>query len=114
MSIYLRPRIPGAAIFFTVCLANRASDLLVREIETLRWAVRRTRAERPFENLAWVVLPDHLHCVWRLPPGDRDFSMRWGAIKSRFTHAVMRRPGFSQAPGLPVVRSGRYAGLKPA
>ena len=23
---------------------------------------------------AWVVLPDHLHGVWTLPPGDDDFT----------------------------------------
>ena len=30
---------------------------------------------------AWVLLPDHLHCIWTLPPDDADFSMRWGMIK---------------------------------
>jgi putative transposase len=28
-----------------------------------------------------VILPDHLHCLWRLPPGDADFSERWRQIK---------------------------------
>ena len=113
MSNYRRPRATGATIFFTVCLADRRSDLLVREIVSLREAVRATRSERPFEIISWVVLPNHLHCIWRLPVGDGDFSTRWGAIKSRFTRAVMRRPGFSPAPGFPVVTSGKYAGLKP-
>jgi len=84
MSRYLRPRQPGACIFFTVTLAGRGSDLLVREIGRLRDAVRATRAERPFAIDAWVVLPDHLHCVWTLPEGDADFSMRWRLIKGRF------------------------------
>ncbi len=97
MSIYLRPRITGACVFFTVCLADRGSDLLLREIDLLRDAVRQARAERPFEIVAWVVLPDHLHCVWRLPPDDHDFSTRWGAMKARFTRAIMCRPGFSPA-----------------
>jgi putative transposase len=35
-----------------------------------------------------VVLPDHLHCVWTLPPGDADFSNRWKAIKIRFVQAI--------------------------
>jgi len=30
---------------------------------------------------AIVVLPDHLHCLWRLPEGDSDFSERWRQIK---------------------------------
>lgn len=85
MSRYLRPRRPGACLFLTVALARRGSDLLVREIEPLRTAVRRVRAERPFRIDAWVVLPDHMHCIWTLPAGDADFSTRMGAIKARFS-----------------------------
>ncbi|MCC5975623.1 MAG: transposase, partial [Rubellimicrobium sp.] len=72
MSDYRRPRIPGATICFTVALAERGSTLLVDEVERFRVAVRRTMQERPFRVLAWVVLPDHMHCVWRLPEGDCD------------------------------------------
>jgi putative transposase len=35
MSRYLRPRAPGATVFFTVALAERGSDLLVREVGRL-------------------------------------------------------------------------------
>jgi putative transposase len=54
----------------------------------LREAVRATRAERPFGIDAWVVLPDHLHCVWTLPEGDRDFSTRWRLIKGRLAASL--------------------------
>lgn len=112
MSIYIRPKSSGAVIFFTVCLADRRSDLLVRKIGLLRDAVRVTRAERPFEIVAWVVLPEHVHCIWKLPGSDGNFSVRWGAIKSRFTMSL-RKSGFSLPPDLPVVQNGRYAGMKP-
>lgn len=112
MSNYVRPKVSGACVFFTVNLADRGSDLLVREIDVLREAVRLTKAERPFQIDAWVVMPDHLHAVWTLPKGDADFSTRWGAIKARFTMMV-GRAGFSPPPTLPVVTKGRYAGLKP-
>ncbi|PYE85418.1 REP-associated tyrosine transposase [Pseudoroseicyclus aestuarii] len=113
MSRYIRPKIDGATIFFTVCLARRGSDLLVRYLPLLREAVRATRAERPFEIDAFVVLPDHLHCIWTLPPGDHDFSARWGAIKARFTRNL-RRAGFTPPIARPVVPSGRYGGVNPA
>lgn len=47
-------------------------------------------ARRPFHIDAWVVLPDHMHCIWTLPPGDDDFSNRWKAIKIRFVQALPR------------------------
>lgn len=88
MSNYLRPRLPGASIFFTVTLQQRGTQLLVEHIARLREAVAVTRAERPFQIDAWVVLPDHMHCVWTLPEGDSDFSTRWRLIKSRFSRAL--------------------------
>lgn len=92
MSRYIRPSIPGASVFFTVTLADRTSDTLVREVVALRNAVRLTRTERPFRIDAWVVLPDHLHCVWTLPEGDTDFSTRWSIIKARFSKAMPPGP----------------------
>ena len=92
MSNYIRPKSPGATIFFTVNLADRSSDLLTREIATLRKAVAATRSERPFGIDAWVVLPDHMHCVWSLPDDDADFSMRWSVIKARFSYALDDHP----------------------
>ncbi|MEM9349595.1 MAG: transposase [Pseudomonadota bacterium] len=94
MSCYIRPPVTGARVFFTVCLAHRGSDLLVREVDVLRRAVAETRAERPFENLAWVVLPNHMHAVWQMPDGDREFGKRWGMIKSKFSRAVLRKHGW--------------------
>ncbi len=88
MSRYLRPNQPGAVVFFTVNLADRGSDLLVREVSILRHAVWATRKERPFKIDAWVVLPDHLHCIWTLPEGDSDFSTRWSVIEARFSCAM--------------------------
>lgn len=92
MSNYRRPRIQGATIFFTVSLQERGGDLLLREIGRLRAAVRQTRDERPFWIDSWVVLPDHLHCIWRLPEGDDDFPLRWRLIKARFSMGLESTP----------------------
>ncbi len=109
MPNYLRPRVTGATIFFTVALAERGSRLLVDEITRLRAAVSATRADRPFRVDAWVVLPDHMHCVWTLPGGDRDFSTRWGAIKARFS-VSMRGAGYVP----PTPKGRRRGGVNPA
>ena len=89
MRSYLRMRATAGVYFFTVNLAERRGNtLLVDRVDALRDAFRRTRAERPFALEAVVVLPEHLHCLWRLPPGDDDFPTRWRLIKSRFSRAV--------------------------
>lgn len=90
MPNYRRPRVPGATIFFTVTLAERGSDLLVREIDLLRAAFNATLARRPATIDALVVLPDHLHAVLTLPPGDGDYALRWREIKTRFSRALPR------------------------
>ncbi len=88
MVAYRRNFIPGGCYFFTVTLLDRSSSLLVDRIDDLREAMRSVRAERPFTMDAVVVLPDHLHCIWTLPPGDVDYSLRWREIKSRFSRRV--------------------------
>lgn len=119
MPRYRRLRIPGACYFFTVNLADRGSRLLVERIDDLRAAWAETLLAAPVVCDAVVILPDHLHAVWTLPPGDSGYSARWGAIKARFTMRLRRAgrgPGFSPAPlpkEFPRVGSGRYAGLKP-
>jgi putative transposase len=107
----LRPRLPGARVFFTVALADRGSDVLVREAGRLREAVREVRAERPFGIDAWVVLPDHMHAVWTLPEADADFSTRWAAIKARFSMA-MGRAGFTPPPPVGRVNGGVNPALR--
>jgi putative transposase len=89
MPNYRRAFVPGGTWFFTVNLLRRHdNDLLVREIELLRQVVRRVRDKYPFHIDAWVVLPEHLHCVLTLPPGDSDFSLRWRLIKTGFSKAL--------------------------
>jgi putative transposase len=85
MTAYRRNFIPGGCFFFTVNLADRRLRLLTENVEALRDAVRETRRRRPFTIDAMVVLPDHLHAVWTMPDGDRDFSTRWRLIKSTFS-----------------------------
>ena len=88
MTDYRRTRVAGGTYFFTVNLHDRTSDLLVRNIDHLRKAVRRIRASKPLRIDAWVVLPEHMHCIWTLPEGDADFSSRWKDIKTAFSIAL--------------------------
>ena len=87
---YRRASIPGATYFFTVNLADRKSNLLIDHIEQLRDSVRKVRSAHPFESIAWVVLPDHMHAIWTLPEGDLNFPMRWNQIKGRFSRQISK------------------------
>jgi putative transposase len=88
MTAYRRLRLPGATYFFTVCLEDRTSTALIEHIDLLRFAYAKTIREMPVTCHAMVILPDHLHAIWTLPPDDADFSERWRRIKARFSHAV--------------------------
>lgn len=90
MPNYRRARIPGASYFFTLALADRNSSLLTDRIDELRCAYAETVRVEPVFCDAMVILPDHLHAVWTLQPGDAGFSERWRKIKHRFSRKVGR------------------------
>ncbi|MGH7966360.1 MAG: REP-associated tyrosine transposase, partial [Candidatus Binatia bacterium] len=78
MPNYRRAR-DGDTWFFTVVTRGRVPVLTqpaVRHI--LKEVLAELRPDRPFQIEAWVLLPDHIHCIWRLPENDSDYSMRWG------------------------------------
>ena len=98
MPNYRRAFIPGGTWFFTVNLLERHNnDLLVREIDLLRKVVRGVKQKHPFYIDAWVVLPEHMHCIFTLPDADSDFSLRWRLIKSGFSRALPKTERISSA-----------------
>ncbi|MFZ2752602.1 MAG: transposase [Lysobacteraceae bacterium] len=88
MPIYRRFWVPGGTYFFTVNLADRRGRVLTANIDALRAAFKETRAARPFDVVAAVVMPNHLHCIWTLPEGDADNARRWSQLKSAFSRRV--------------------------
>ncbi|MGF0336955.1 transposase [Ectopseudomonas toyotomiensis] len=93
MSNYRRARDAGACYFFTLVSHQRLPVLTDAPLRAaLRRAIERVRLHRPFVIEAWVLLPDHLHCLWRMPQGDADFGARWSMIK-RLTSQAVAVPG---------------------
>jgi putative transposase len=88
MTQYRRLKVDGGTYFFTVNLANRRGTLLTDHIAELRRAFRYVQARQPFAIEAVVVLPDHLHALWRLPHGDADYALRWLLIKKTFSREL--------------------------
>ena len=87
---YRRSRVAGGTFFFTVNLCDRRRVLLVDYIEAFREIVREVREELPFTIDAMVVMPDHWHAVWTMPPDDTGYARRIRLIKARFTTHLLR------------------------
>ncbi len=92
MSEYRRAHIPGGAYFFTVKTFERKPVLTHEHYRiALREAITEVRGRLPFDSLAWVLLPDHIHTIWKLPEGDVDYSLRWSLIKQHVTRKCAER-----------------------
>ncbi len=103
MPNYCRAHVPGGSFFFTVVTYRRRplfNDALA--VPLLGSVLRRCRMRWPFTINAIVLLPDHLHAIWSLPPGDSGYSKRWGWIKKEFTKRWLELGGSEQ-----VVSTGR-------
>jgi len=100
MSDYRRAFQPGGTFFFTVVSYRRRPFLTeARSRQALRQAFEHTRVRFPFRQEAVVLLPDHLHCLWTLPEGDADFSVRWKVIKFRFDRLYLGSVGSEATVG---------------
>ena len=99
MPDYRRYRVPGGTYFFTINLFGTAGRLVGAAYRTVAGGseVHASRSTVPYR--CWVVLPDHMHCVITLPPGDDDFSNRIKAMKIRFVQALPPTEGRSLTNG---------------
>ena len=89
MPDYRRIKTEGGAFFFTVVTHKRQPLFNSIEcIEMLRASISETRRIAAFRIDAWVLLPDHMHCIWTLPDNDDDYSQRWGMIKAGLTKKI--------------------------
>ena len=89
MPKYLRSYVPGGSYFLTLVTYNR--NPVFRDLDNisrLRTALKSVKVEMPFEIAGAVMLPDHLHFIWSLPPEDDDYSIRVGRLKALFTKSL--------------------------
>ena len=89
MSQYRRLYQPGGSYFFTIVTYQRAGILCRPDhITRLQSAFEKVMGKKPFTMEAFVFLPDHIHCIWALPPGDSDYSTRWRLIKAHVSVGI--------------------------
>lgn len=87
---YRRTQADGGTWFFTVNLEDRQSRLLLDHVDDLRNAMRVVKERHPFTIVAMIVMPEHLHTIWQLPPGDGDYALRWSLVKAGFSRKVAK------------------------
>lgn len=81
---------PGGTFFFTLVTQRRRPVFKGAQARTLlRQSMAEVQRRRPFAMEGIVLLPDHLHCIWVLPPDDPDFSTRWRKVKEGFTRGYL-------------------------
>jgi putative transposase len=86
MPDYRRAYVPGGTYFFTAVTHQRRPILCTATArQCLHDAIDQVRAKLPFTLVAIVLLPEHLHTVWTLPPKDAAYPLRWKRIKELFT-----------------------------
>ncbi len=82
---------PGGTYFFTLVTYDRQPFLCEPDARAFfRHAIEHCRTDRPFKLPAIVLMPDHVHTIWALPPEDDDFSSRWGVIKKACTQSLLQ------------------------
>lgn len=97
MPNYHRFRVEGGTYFFTVVTYHRRPFLVTPSAQRIlhdAWEITHTRF--PFETLAVCLLPDHLHCIWKLPKDDWNYSIRWRVIKNLFTVSYIKEVGVEE------------------
>jgi putative transposase len=108
MPNYRRVFVPGGTFFFTLVAENRAPYFAAELARNrLHDAIAACQQRRSFELDAFVLLPDHLHLLMTLPPGDADYSTRVAAIKVGFTRAQLAAGGAEQPRSHSRVRKRR-------
>lgn len=86
MPEYRRWQQPGGMFFLTLATFERRPLFAHSSNVDLLWsAIQFVQQERPFELTAYVIMPDHLHWLVKLPEGDTDYSTRVGRVKALFT-----------------------------
>ncbi len=94
MPDYRRWYVAGGTYFFTAVTLRRR-PILCEELgrRCLHEAIELVREGWPFDMVAVVLLPDHLHTVWTVPQGDDRYPVRWKRIKEEFTRLYLEAGG---------------------
>ena len=88
MPRYIRSYTKGATYFFTLVAYDRRPIFCERDfLQAFRESIKQVQQQYPFEIIAWIQLPDHLHCIWKMSTDGTNYSQCWSRIKRLTTQA---------------------------
>src|SRR5262245_16061875 len=97
MPNYRRYFVAGGTFFFTLKTERNVPLFADEQPAKLLGVILREMKQRwPVEIVALVLLPDHLHAIWTLPPGDSAYPTRWGWLKKEFSQRYLAAGGHEQ------------------
>jgi putative transposase len=112
MPNYRRAIVPGGTFFLNLVTERRVPLFAAQDARAvLRAAIENARRFHEFGLDGIVLLPDHLHLLVTLPPGDTDFSRRITCIKSTFTRAFLASGGGEQPRSASRIRQRARRGV---
>ena len=86
MPNYRRVKIKGATYFLTLVTYDRRKLFYSSEVRQLLLdAIAHVEEYHPFDMVAYCILSNHVHFLWRMPEDDDNYSMRIAEIKKRFS-----------------------------
>jgi putative transposase len=110
MPDYRRIFIEGGTYAFTVVTHHRQPLFLdSTNLDILFTAIQKTQQLYPFDQIAYCILPDHIHCIWTLPIGDSNYPIRWKLIKSKFSKLYQDTYGLCQSSIKSRIKRGEVA-----
>ena len=93
MSEYRRAYQAGSYYFFTIVTHARQPIFSnVNNVKFFKQSLAHVSKKYPFQVEALVVMPDHIHTIWKMPEHDSDFSIRWRLIKSYCSRKIPQKP----------------------
>src|SRR5690348_14918860 len=114
MPNFKRAWVAGGSFFFTLVADERRPIFASAAARTILGAkLRECQCKWPFTINAIVLLPEHLHAIWSLPPGDDGYDARWGWIKKEFTKAWLSEGGTETGISSGRTKEGRRGVWRP-
>jgi putative transposase len=114
MPNYQRNFVPGGTYFITIVTYHRRRFLTDESVRPMLYqALRDAQAEMPFAIPAMVIIPDHVHLLIALPPGDCAYPARLGYFKKEFTKSYLEAGGVEATTTMGIKLAGRRGVWQP-